>query len=411
MTANIVDQYAALLHQSLSERATADLLEIYQHGNLDDWDESVFEVVRQILTERAVSIPVPSVYVQVADLVREAAYLLDAEDWSGLLDRTNRIVELLPEYVDGYTLRSRALNELDQLDQALLNLQTSLHLNPNQPEVLDEWVAVMEDLSLQDEDRTAECDFEQTPAREHLDLALDLIHEDQTEEALAEIEIALACLPEIALAHNYLGLIYEEMDRVEPAMEAYRTAIHCNPRFFAARQNLANARIRWEAEQYRLAAQMEPAEEELPEYTAEDWLAESPVGADNQLPEWFYLDETAFWLRGWPGNRNRSGRIGLDPLDYDFELAHMEGVVLRKLLTGRFRTHDAFDFLLMMLLGMYFLLPFVFFLGDVQDKMLVALISVVSFYPISGILIFINLIRPFISNPTDEEQENGRLFY
>jgi hypothetical protein len=39
-------------------------------------------------------------------------------------------------------------------------------------------------------------------------------------------------------------------------------------------------------------------------------------------------------LQGWPGYRHRPGRIGLDPLDTDYELAHVEGVIIRQLLIG-----------------------------------------------------------------------------
>lgn len=52
-------------------------------------------------------------------------------------------------------------------------------------------------------------------------------------------------------------------------------------------------------------------------------------------------------LPGWPGYRNRPGRSGLDYLDSEFELAHMEGVFFRALITGRLRT-DRLAYLVLM---------------------------------------------------------------
>lgn len=40
-------------------------------------------------------------------------------------------------------------------------------------------------------------------------------------------------------------------------------------------------------------------------------------------------------LPGWPGYRTRPDRTGLDYLDTQFEIAHMCGVFLRKILTNR----------------------------------------------------------------------------
>lgn len=63
--------------------------------------------------------------------------------------------------------------------------------------------------------------------------------------------------------------------------------------------------------------------------------------------ELFYRDEGSFLLPGWPGYRNRSGLSGLDPLHTDFELAHMEGVFLRALFSGKLTTDEPLYLLLM----------------------------------------------------------------
>lgn len=60
--------------------------------------------------------------------------------------------------------------------------------------------------------------------------------------------------------------------------------------------------------------------------------------------------------RGMPGYRNRPGRSGLDLQDNSAEASRMEGVLLRKVLTGRARTRSPFYLVLMFLFGF---VPFV----------------------------------------------------
>ena len=55
--------------------------------------------------------------------------------------------------------------------------------------------------------------------------------------------------------------------------------------------------------------------------------------------------------RGMPGYRNRPGRSGLDLQDSSAEASRMEGVLLRKALTGRARTRSPFYLALMFLFG------------------------------------------------------------
>lgn len=55
--------------------------------------------------------------------------------------------------------------------------------------------------------------------------------------------------------------------------------------------------------------------------------------------------------RGMPGYRNRPGRSGLDLQDNSAEASRMEGVLLRKVLTGRARTRSPFYLVLMFLFG------------------------------------------------------------
>lgn len=85
----------------------------------------------------------------------------------------------------------------------------------------------------------------------------------------------------------------------------------------------------------------------------DDWIW-PPVPED----DFHYLDEASLIISGWPGYRTRPGRSGLDPLDNEFELARMEGVFIRALITGRLRPDELVYRILMFVSGIICLLLF-----------------------------------------------------
>lgn len=98
-------------------------------------------------------------------------------------------------------------------------------------------------------------------------------------------------------------------------------------------------------------------------------------------------------LRGWPGHRTRPERSGLDPLDNDFELAHMEGVFLRRLFTGKLRTRNLFYLFLMAVFGLFACLPLLFILAEVVNGNYRALLWLILFSPVlaAGLALLANL--------------------
>jgi hypothetical protein len=85
----------------------------------------------------------------------------------------------------------------------------------------------------------------------------------------------------------------------------------------------------------------------------DDWIW-PPVPEE----DFHYLDEASLIIPGRPGYRNRPGRSGLDPLDNEFELARMEGIFIRALITGRLRPNELFYRILMFVFGVFCLLLF-----------------------------------------------------
>ncbi len=83
-------------------------------------------------------------------------------------------------------------------------------------------------------------------------------------------------------------------------------------------------------------------------------MPSNELGPDWETPEPSehpYMDETEWTLPGWPGFRNRPGRSGLDYLETEFELAHMEGRFVRSLITFSLRTTEPIYLALMLIFG------------------------------------------------------------
>ena len=80
-----------------------------------------------------------------------------------------------------------------------------------------------------------------------------------------------------------------------------------------------------------------------------------PANTSDKIPP--YMDVPASLIPGWPGYRTRPGRSGLDYLDSEFELAHMQGLFLRRLFTGKLRTTKPVYLAAMAVLGAMCILP------------------------------------------------------
>ncbi len=125
------------------------------------------------------------------------------------------------------------------------------------------------------------------------------------------------------------------------------------------------------------------------------------------------MDQKAFLLSGWAGRWIRPGRTGYDPLDTNFELSHMEGVIARLLLTVKFRTHNPLYLLIMTFLGLFYLLPLLFVaLTLVEGGWGLIWVSVIySPYVIAGVALFVNVSLSISVRKPSEAVENGNEFF
>jgi len=252
-------------------------------------------------------------------------------------------LQLAPDLAEAYYYRGQIFDELGQLGKAIRSYQKAIQLEPDFEDALENLQAAELDYAEE---------FQDSPAKQHLDDALEYAYEDDLETALAECELARQSLPAIAPAYNRLGMVLEELGQLQSAVDAYREAIRLNPRFYDARTNLGNASVKLEETQYRQRqAKDEPTLEDLALEPLEMVTDNLPDDIVHPAPAWVYLDQGAHILTGWPGHRTRPGRSGYDPLEADFEAAHICGIITHQVLIGKFRTSNPIYLLIMLCLG------------------------------------------------------------
>jgi hypothetical protein len=66
------------------------------------------------------------------------------------------------------------------------------------------------------------------------------------------------------------------------------------------------------------------------------------------------LDARTVFMLGLPGHRTAMGRSGLGYLATQAELAYMQGLMIRWLFTGRFRTHNLIYLFFMFIFGLVY---------------------------------------------------------
>jgi tetratricopeptide (TPR) repeat protein len=342
----------------LNLRETQDLLEIWEENKRDEWEGESFEIIQAILLERLGYVPPHSIQSQVKEILKRADSFWKAGELEKAIADCTLAVQMAPGLAIVYDHRGQIYEDMGMLEEAIVDFQEAVRLDRGLKDTWD---------SLKRAERDIQEQFKESSTGQHLDQALEYADNEEPERTQEEIELARQSLPGIAVAHNHLGLVYDELGQFELAIQAYLEAIQLNPRLYAARQNLRDARVRLEAEQYHLAA-LENYEgtpekesgftdgtETIVDFTENQDASLSEI--DNDAPGWLYMDEPGFLMAGWPGHRTRPGRCGYDPLDTDFELAHMEGVMIRLLFTRKLRSHNPFYLFGMAYLGIIFCLP------------------------------------------------------
>ena len=398
------DTLRSQIYNNLIIKDTEELLEIWQRGDTSEWQDEVFEIVKEILVKRLGYVPSQTNEAQVLQILGNVERHIDNNELDKALSECELAIQIDSNSAIPYNYRGEIYEQMGQLETAIINYQRAIQLDPELEDVWNNLLGVESEL---------EVEFEESLTKQRLDWALEYAYNDESEKALQECELARSAMPSIAIAYNYLGLVLQALDQLEPAIDTYLKAIQLNPRFYAARENLANARVLWEEEQYLRMTNVAPNEnEEAIESNTElaESLKDEIVEGENPIPGWMYLDASAFLLTGWPGHRNRPGRSGYDPLDRDFEYAHMQGVIFRRLITGKFRTRNPIYIIFMTFVGVLYSSygALAFTLGNWYG----VLTGIVSGpYFIVGIALLINVYLSLRVEKSGEHEDNGDTFF
>ncbi len=194
-------------------------------------------------------------------------------------------------------------------------------------------------------------------------------------------------------------------------MNAYIKAVQLDPDFAAGRQNLRNARVRLEGEQYHRAANLTPEETQALCAHVDQADEAEIIESEEPIPGWYYLDETAYLLPGWPGYRTRPGRSGYDQLDSSYELSHIEGVIIRKLLSGTMRTRSPILILYMAFIGLIFCIPLLM-VWELLRGDFIYLFPVIIQTPvlIVGIMLLVNVFLSLVLDDSTEPDDGNTFF-
>ncbi len=485
------EDYEDQLYENLNLRETHELLDIWEHGDPDEWQEEVYDLIGEILLERLGQLPPASPKWQARQRMEAAEEAWQAGNLDAAAGKLDQVLQVRPDLAEAHHLRGLIHAERKEYIQAVEAYQRALRLNPGLREVRQD----LQDAELEyedsfrnsaarqhldrarellrrgnEEEAEAECelareslpelgpahnelgevldemgnpvkaileyqkalqldpdleqawynlrdceaelleDFKRSEAKSLLDRAWANLQDEQADQALRECELARPLLPPIAPAYNLLGLILQGLDRLEAAEEAYLQAARCNPRFIAARENLANVRLKIEEEEHRQAARQE--REEIPSSTLDEGPGLGEAWKENPAPGWVYRDLSALYLSGWPGYRTRPGRTGYDQLDSEFENAHIQGMILRRMFTLKMRTHNPLNLLAMTAVGLVLCLPLLGFMAlSDGDPFTLITVLFLSLYWIPGIVLLVNVLASLRSMLTGEDDGTGHEFF
>lgn len=400
------DNLRTRIYNSLAIEKTEDLLEIWEDEQLAEWDEETFEIVREILLERLGYLPSHSARKQIQQILINIEDFLEKGEWDSALKECNLAIQLQSDLAIAYNYRGEIHDEREQLEEAMTDYQRAVQLDIDLKEA---WENLLSTESVLEEK------FQKSSTKRHLDQALEYAYEDESQKAMEACEIARQNMPNIAAAYNYLGLIFETLNELDLAINCYLEAVQFNPRFYAARENLGNARVKLEEETYHLMSmerqdEMQGTDTSSAEYDEVEALEALENGPP--IPAWVYLNEKSLLLIGRPGYRNRPGRSGYDPLERNAEQGYMQMLVIRLLLARKFRTRNPIYLFVMSYVGLLYCIPLFiiipFFQGNWSSIFVLIFLSP---YWAIGILLLMNVFLSLRLHEIPESEDNGYTFF
>src|SRR5512138_2937170 len=118
------------IYNNLILQDTEELLEIWQGGDTSQWTPDVFEMIKEILTERLGYVPPQSNEAQVRRILQDVEKYLENNELDKALDECDSAIQMKPDSAMAYHYRGQIYDELGQLENAITNYQTAIQLDP-----------------------------------------------------------------------------------------------------------------------------------------------------------------------------------------------------------------------------------------------------------------------------------------
>jgi hypothetical protein len=134
------------------------------------------------------------------------------------------------------------------------------------------------------------------------------------------------------------------------------------------------------------------------EIGAEELEMGQPSKADAEFKEQFpYLTDKERFLIGWPGYRTRADKSGLAYVETQAEWGHMQGVMFRHMLTGKFKTRNPVYLVLLTVYGLSAASPLLLLFGGPEARW-AFLYNIFNIVPsvLIGVLILVNVVLALI---------------
>jgi tetratricopeptide (TPR) repeat protein len=221
----------AQIYDELNLRDTDDLIKIWREKNLDEFEESTFVIIQEILQSRLGYLPAQSIEVQVDDLLDRIQDDLLAGKLDKAFSDCKLAIKMAPECAEAYNYRGIIHEKRGNLENAISDFQKALQCDPL-------LTAAKENLET----------IEQEVRQNILGRVEKYLEEGEYDKALEDCQLAIRMAPELAVAYNFRGVIYDEWGRLTEAVKDYQKALQLDPELADAQENLEIAEQELEEE-------------------------------------------------------------------------------------------------------------------------------------------------------------------
>ena len=108
---------------NLLTHETEYLLDIWQNGDVDEWEKEVFEIVKEILLDRLGYVPPQSVEMHVSQILDRVENYLEGKELDKALSECEAAIQMSPDSAIAYNYLGEIYDEMGELENAIINYQ------------------------------------------------------------------------------------------------------------------------------------------------------------------------------------------------------------------------------------------------------------------------------------------------